>query len=113
MLPSSHWHGSRTATNAEDSKQYFRVTHPFHPWRGREFEYVDCRRCWGQWRVFYYTEDGQLAYFPASWTDAGESDPFVVLSAGRAAARFEDLLRLIELIRDLKGDAVKEIRPDV
>jgi hypothetical protein len=71
------------------------------------------RRCWGQWRVFYYTEDGQLAYFPASWTDTGESDPFVVLSAGRAAVRFEDLLRLVELIRDLKAGAVKEIRPDV
>jgi len=37
----------------------------------------------------------------------------VVLSAGRAVARFEDLLRLVELIRDLKAGAVKEIRPDV
>ena len=63
--------------------------------------------------MFYYTEDGQLAYFPASWTDRGAADPFVVLSAGRAVARFEDLLRLVELVRDLKGDVVKEITPDV
>jgi hypothetical protein len=54
-----------------------------------------------------------MAFFPASWTDAGEADPFVVLSAGRAVARFKDLLRLSELIRDLKGGTVKEIKPNV
>jgi hypothetical protein len=54
-----------------------------------------------------------LAYFPASWTDRGAADPFVVLSAGRSVARFEDLLRLVELVRDLKRDFVKEITPDV
>jgi Family of unknown function (DUF5372) len=69
-------------------QRYLRVTHPFHPWHGRQFEFVDCRRCWGQWRVFYYTEDRELAYFPASWTDLGEADPFVVLSGGKAVARF-------------------------
>src|SRR5205823_6614328 len=100
-------------THAEDAEQYFRVTHPFHPWRGRRFEFVDCRRCWGQWRVFYYTEDGQSAFFPASWTDAGQADPFVVLSRGRAFARFGDLLRLVDLIEDLKASVVNEIRPDV
>jgi hypothetical protein len=46
--------------------------------------------------VFYYTEDGQVAYFPSAWTDAGQADPFVVLSAGRAVSRFEDLLRLVK-----------------
>jgi hypothetical protein len=74
---------------------------------------LDCRQCWGEWRVFYYTEEGQLAYFPAAWTDAGPVDPFVVLSAGRAVARVEDLLRLIELIEDLTAGRVKEIEPNV
>jgi hypothetical protein len=89
------------------------VTHPFHPWRGQQFEFVDCRRCWGQWRVFYYTEDGQSAFFPAGWTDAGQADPFVVLSGGQALYRFEDLLRLVKLIEGLKGSTVKKIRPYV
>jgi len=97
----------RTAPHAEDAEQHFRVTHPFHPWRGRQFWFVDCRLCWGQWRVFYYTEDGQSAFFPASWTDVAQADPFVVLSRGRAFARFEDLLRLVDLIEDLKASAVK------
>jgi hypothetical protein len=83
------------------------VTHPFHPWFGRQLEFVDWRLCWGEWWVFYYTEDGQVAYFPSAWTDAGQADPFVALSAGRAISRFEDLLRLVKLIEDLKASAVK------
>jgi hypothetical protein len=63
--------------------------------------------------VFYYTEEGQLAYLPAAWTDAGPVDPFVVLSAGRAVARIEDLLRLIELMEDLTAGGAKEIEPNL
>src|SRR5260370_32573168 len=113
MPPPWRWRGSRTAPNAEDPKQHFRVTHPFHPWRGRQFDFVDCRRCWGQWRVFYYTEDGQSAFFPASLTDVGQADPFVVLSGGRTLTQFEDLLTLVDLINDLNRGAVNGIRPDV
>ena len=57
--------------------------------------------------MFYYTRDGQLAYFPVAWTDAVPADPFVALSAGQAVARFEDLLRLVGLIQDLKGGDCK------
>jgi hypothetical protein len=102
------WHGSRTALDTQDSKRHFRVTHPFHPWHGRRFEFVDCRQCWGGWRVFCYTPEGQLAYFPAAWTDAGPVDPFVVLSAGRAVVRVEDPLRLIELMEDLRAAGIMQ-----
>ena len=63
--------------------------------------------------MFYYTENGQMAYFPSAWTDAGQADPFVVLSRGRAVVRFEDLLRLVKVIEDLKQRIVKEIRPNM
>ena len=43
----------------------------------------------------------QVAYFPSAWTDVAQADPFVALSGGRAS-RFEDLLRLVKLIEDLK-----------
>jgi hypothetical protein len=55
----------------------------------------------------------ELAYFPASWTDVGEADPFVLLSEGRAMARVEDLLRLADLVKDIRRTAVKEITPNV
>ena len=57
--------------------------------------------------MFYLTEQGQMAYFPAAWTDAGSKDPFNEQAQGRAISRTEDLLRLAEMVE--KG--VKEITP--
>ena len=74
---------------------------------------MDCRRCWEEWRVFYYTAEMEMAYFPASWTDVEEADPFVGLSAGRAMARVQGLVRLAQLTADLKTRGVNEIKPNV
>jgi hypothetical protein len=63
--------------------------------------------------VFYVTADMQTAYFPASWTDVGEVDPFVELSKGRSMGRVEDLLRLVRLVRDFQVESVNEIKPTV
>ncbi len=52
-------------------------------------------------------------FFPVSWTDLAQSDPFVALADGQAIARIEDLLRLAGLVKDLRLDAVKENRPNL
>jgi hypothetical protein len=70
---------------------------------GREFELVDRRRCWGEQRVYALDQNGVLLRFTASWTDAGDVDPFVAVSAGRALFRAEDLLELAALIEGLDG----------
>ena len=98
----------RTAPHSNDPEEFFTVTHPFHPWRGRRLALIECRRRWGQWRVYYLNERGQLAYVPASWTDAGPKDPFVEQARGRALCRVEDLLELVKMA----GGAVKEIKPN-
>jgi hypothetical protein len=41
------------------------VTHPFHPWVGREFVLVGIRQAWGEDRVFFFDEDGVVP--PGSW----------------------------------------------
>ena len=97
----------RTAPHSGEAKPFFTIIHPFHPWRGRRFELIDLRRRWGQWRVYYVTKEGQTAYLPASWTDAGPKDPFVEQAQGRAIARVEDLLELTRMI----DGTVKEIKP--
>jgi len=101
----------RTTPDADQSKQFFKITHPFHPQRGRRLELVSCRRRWGQWRVCYYTDDQQIAYLPASWTDAGPPDCFGEQSQGRAIAPPEDLLALAELIGKREHALVKEKMP--
>ncbi|MBE7503078.1 MAG: hypothetical protein HS113_22900 [Verrucomicrobiales bacterium] len=68
---------------------------------------IDCQRRWGQWRVYYLTDNGVTAYLPASWTDVGPRDPFVEQAHGRAIARVEDLLELARL----STSRVKRITP--
>jgi Family of unknown function (DUF5372) len=75
-----------------------RVTHPFHPWSGREFVFVAARRAWGEDRVLFLDEEDVQRSLPRGWTDAGDVDAFVVLAAGRCALRVEDLLGLAALL---------------
>ncbi len=56
------------------------------------------RRNWGEERVYFHNEDGKLVSIPSCWTDVVPPDPFVVVSAGRALFRTEDLMALVRLI---------------
>ncbi|MGW4995610.1 DUF5372 family protein [Streptomyces mirabilis] len=89
------------------------VTHPFHPWHGRSYEFVVRRKNWGEDRVYFRGEAGEVLSAPTAWTDAGGEDPFVVLAAARSPFRTEDLLALADLINRLggQGDGVREMTP--
>ena len=60
------------------------MTHPFHPWFGREFVFLAVRQTWSQDRVFFLDADGRQFSLPVGWTDAAEPDPFVAMAAGRS-----------------------------
>lgn len=81
-----------------------RVTHPFHPSAGEEFEFVNRRRNWRADRVYYYDHAGELATLPAEWTDVVALDPFVVVSAGRCPFHISGLLELSELVAGLAAE---------
>jgi hypothetical protein len=78
-----------------------RVTHPFHPWCGREFVFLAIRQTWSDDRVFFLDGDGRQHSLPAGWTDAVEPDVFVAMAAGRSPFRLVDLLALGQLIDGL------------
>ena len=78
-----------------------RVTHPFHPLAGQEFEFVKRRRNWQLDRVYFFDGGGVLVSLPAEWTDAVAADPFVVVAAGRSPFHVEGLLELAELVARL------------
>jgi hypothetical protein len=84
-----------------EGERLFRVTHPFHPWHGRQYELFNYRHNWGEYRVWFFDEQDQLRSLPATWTDVVPPDPAVVAAAGRAPFRAADLLRLARLLRDL------------
>ena len=78
------------------------MTHPFHPLVGREFVLEDLRFVWGEERVYFLDEKGDLVRLPASWTSVGAVDPFVVVSDGRSLFRVSDLLRLVDIAEELQ-----------
>ena len=93
-----------------------RVTHPFHPLYGRDFEFVAHRQNWGEDRVHLHDENGQLFSLPAGWTDVAAADPFVVIGAGRCPFTTAGLLALADLVDRLRAqpdgaEAVKKITP--
>ena len=78
------------------------MTHPFHPLGGREFEVVDVRSAWGEWRVYVSDEKGRLVRLPVSWTDWAEPDLFQAVSGGRSPLHIGELRRLVELVAGLR-----------
>ena len=79
------------------------MTHPFHPWSGREFVFLAVRQTWSEDRAFFLDGDGRQYSLPAGWTDAVEPDVFVSVAAGRCPFRLADLLALGQLIEGLRG----------
>jgi len=75
----------------------FRITHPFHPLRGAEYELVTRKLTWGQDRVFYYDPSGNLKSLMTNVTDVVSTDAFDHISAGRSAFRVDDLVELRRL----------------
>lgn len=78
-----------------------RVTHPFHPLAGAEFDLAFHRHNWGEDRVYFFDERGVLRGIPAAWTDRAAPDPFVVMAAGRCPFRVADLVALADLVERL------------
>ena len=57
--------------------------------------------------VYFEDDAGHLQSIPAKWTDVIAADPFVVIAAGRALFRPDDLIevtRLIDAAMALMGD---------
>ena len=75
-----------------------RVTHPFHPLAGQDYEFVEHRQNWGEDRVCLRGESGELFSLPAAWTDSAVVDPFVVIAAGRCPFTTAGLLAVADLI---------------
>jgi len=95
------------APDCTDEERTFRVTHPFHPLHGQEFRLATYRHNWSENRVYFHDRQGKLISLPAEWTDILPPDPFVVISAGRAAFRTSDLLELAALLGQLPGGGAK------
>jgi Family of unknown function (DUF5372) len=58
----------------------------------------------------YVRGDGRTRSLPVGWTNIAPEDPFVMVAAGRAPFRLEDLLALTALVRDIRPQATERPR---
>jgi hypothetical protein len=79
------------------------VTHPFHPYSGREGALVAARYNRSGKRLLLRFDDGVTCPVPAHWTDLVALDPEVVMGKGRSALRVIDLIDLAKLTATLGG----------
>jgi hypothetical protein len=93
-----------TTRTKESGETFFTVTHPFHPLYEQEFILFSHQFTWGENRVYYYSEKGELKSLPAQWTSVYQQEPFVALSNGRSIFHVESLLELVELMKKFKED---------
>jgi len=96
-----------TASQQIFNNRTFRIIHPFHPLNNIEFEIDIIMKVPGERRVFFFNQKGRKSSVPLDWTDIEPQDPFVVVSAGRALFRVEDLLGLARLLGEIKNGKVK------
>jgi hypothetical protein len=59
---------------------------------------VEYRNNWGEDRVYIHDAKGQLQSILASCTDVEGVDSFVEVAGGRSFLRYEDLIKLADLL---------------
>ena len=109
----SLWSKSSIAPVFDPARQTFRVTHPFHPWKGREFSLVSYHKHWAGDRVFFDNGGNGLISLPVAWTDVLPPDPLVALSQERSPFRADDLRELAELLRRIDPESRPGVAGDV
>ncbi len=61
---------------------------------------IERKKTWGEDRILYINEKGEMLLIPTSWTDVAEPDPFITVSKGRSHFKFKDLLELTKILKD-------------
>jgi hypothetical protein len=86
------------------SAQLVCITHPFHPFAGRQLVCVGERYNRFGKRLLLRIDNGTICSVPPQWTDAIAPDPEVVVGQGRALFRVVDLMGLALLVERISAE---------
>ncbi len=75
-----------------------RITHPFHPFSGRQLVCVGERYNRYGMTLLLEIDDKSVCSVPPQWTDVVAADPEIVMGEQRALFRVVDLLELARLV---------------
>lgn len=87
-----------------------RITHPFHPFSGRQLVCVGERYNRYGMRLLLQIDNHSVCSVPPQWTDVVAPDPDIVLGGQRALFRVMDLLDLAGLVDRLRRPVLPEGR---
>jgi hypothetical protein len=79
-----------------ESSRRVRITHPFHPLSGQQFDLIEQRSCFGASYLYFEDDCGRVREIPAVWTDFVKGDAWVELAAGRSPLHAQYLLELAD-----------------
>jgi hypothetical protein len=102
-LVTSACHSPRNADLSDVATDLVRITHPFHPYRGREFLCIGERNTRAGKRLLLKFSQTSVRAIPAQWTDRACPDLEDALGEGRSFFRFADLMGLANLVERLGG----------
>ncbi len=106
LSPAACLNDPSIAPRAEEAGRRVRITHPFHPLHGRQFDLVEYRCIYAESFLYIHDDFGQLREIPAVWTDFVKGDAFVEVAAGRSPLHAGCLLDLAELVQRIaKGSS--------
>jgi hypothetical protein len=100
--PATCFNAPSIAPQATQDCRRVRITHPFHPLRGNQFDLVEHRCIFRESYVYFQDDSGQLREIPAAWTDFVAEDAFVQLAARRSPLHSRCLLELAELVAQMR-----------
>ena len=81
-----------------------KVTHPFSPFHGKEYPFLDQKILYGEDRIIYRAENDVRRQIPTSWTNYYPTPPFMAVSHGRASISDDTVISLAELLSQLVAD---------
>ncbi len=87
----------------------FRITHPFHPRRDREFDLIEEQGGSTESALLFQDEAGCLRRIPAGWTDLARGDAFCEVAAGRSVLHADCLWTLAQLLQQLRKESPGDV----
>ena len=97
------------APGTGEEKRQVRITHPFHPLFGKQFDLIEQRYIYTESYLYFHDEHGHLREIPAMWTDFVKVDAYVELAGGRSPLHAVHLLELAELVKHMAKGADRDV----
>ena len=91
-----------TTPDGQNTEKVFRVTHPFHPLFGQEFNILFRRCIDGEDYLFFQNVENHNNNISAHWTSLKPPNPYVEISDGRSLFDPRDMLELVQFAKDIK-----------